>query len=86
VLREGNDNGSESLTGTWIILLPRRVCMVLDSYKSAFGLESLIFGIEGWYWWWYDTARRLKRVIYGAINLRSLKPDCRYKYYHTHEC
>jgi hypothetical protein len=46
-VREGEDNGDGSLTGTCVILLPRRVCVVVTSNVSGFGLESLILGIEG---------------------------------------
>ena len=44
-LREGDGNCSESLTGTCVILVPRRVCIVVTSNMSDFGFESLIFGI-----------------------------------------
>src|SRR6202050_5356899 len=46
-LRDGAGDGCKSLTGTCVIRLPRRVCVVVTSNRSGFGLESLIFGIEG---------------------------------------
>ena len=36
---------SESLTGTCMILVPRRVCVVVTSYISGFAPVSLIFGM-----------------------------------------
>ena len=45
-LREGAGDGSESLTGTCVILLPRRVCVLVTSNISGFDPEFLIFGIE----------------------------------------
>jgi len=46
-LREGDGNGTGSFTGTWVIRLPRRVCVTATSNMSGFCPESLIFGIEG---------------------------------------
>jgi len=45
-LREGPGDCCKSWTGTSVILLPRRVCVVATSNRSDFDLESLIFGIE----------------------------------------
>lgn len=42
----GDDKGSASLTGTCVIRLPRRVCIVVTSKMSGFGSVSLILGIE----------------------------------------
>ena len=46
MLREGDGNGSESLTGTCAICFPRQVCTVVTSNRSGFCPESLIFGID----------------------------------------
>lgn len=47
VLREGAGDGCKSLTGVCATLFPRRVCVVVTSNRSGFGLESRIFGIKG---------------------------------------
>lgn len=75
-LRDGAGDGCESLTGTCVILLPRRVCVVVTSNRSGFGLESLIFGIEGLvYVEVVSQGRRGCRwVTNNAINLMYLKP------------
>jgi hypothetical protein len=43
-LREGVAGGCGSLTGTCLIFVPRRVCVVATSNMSGFD-DSLIFGI-----------------------------------------
>jgi hypothetical protein len=45
-LREGVANCSASLTGTCIIFVPRRVCVVVTSNMSEFDPVSLILGME----------------------------------------
>jgi hypothetical protein len=45
-LREGAAGCSESLTGTCVIFLPRRVCVIVTSNISGFDPVSLIFGME----------------------------------------
>ena len=45
-LREGEDNGCKSFTGTCVIRVPHWVCVVVAN-KSDLFLESLIFGIGG---------------------------------------
>jgi hypothetical protein len=46
-LHEGDGNGVESFTGTWVTHLPCWVCVVAISNMSSFCPESLIFGIDG---------------------------------------
>src|ERR1700689_93522 len=44
-LRDGAGDGCESLTGTCVILLPRRVCVVVTSNRSGFGFGCFFFFI-----------------------------------------
>ena len=46
-LCEGEDNGCEYFTGTCVIRVPCRVCVVVASNMSDLFPESLIFGIGG---------------------------------------
>ena len=64
-LHVGEDNGCESFTGTCVIHVPHRVCVVMASNMSDLFLEFLIFGIGGG----DDSGTREKEDWHGLSTL-----------------
>jgi len=85
-LCEGDGNGIGSFTGTWVIRLPRWVCVTVTSNMLGFCPESLIFGIKQQVYGGMVeyNRKRWKLVIDWLINWTALEPVQWFVYCYIH--